>query len=41
MLHWETVNDLLKESLQLLMQAEELKDFHLVGGTALSMAKPI
>ena len=37
MLHWETVNDLLKESLHLLMQAEELKDFRLVGGTALSL----
>ncbi|MBK0383638.1 nucleotidyl transferase AbiEii/AbiGii toxin family protein [Pedobacter sp. SD-b] len=37
MLHWETVNDLLKESLQLLMQTEELKDFRLVGGTALSL----
>lgn len=37
MLHWETVNDLLKESLLLLMKAEELKDFRLVGGTALSL----
>lgn len=37
MLHWETVNDLLKESLQTLMKAEELKDFRLVGGTALSL----
>lgn len=37
MLHWETVNELLKESLQLLMKAKELDDFRLVGGTALSL----
>jgi predicted nucleotidyltransferase component of viral defense system len=37
MLYWNTVNDLLKESLVKLMQAEELKDFRLVGGTALSL----
>jgi predicted nucleotidyltransferase component of viral defense system len=37
MLYWNTVNDLLKESLLSLMQADELKDFRLVGGTALSL----
>lgn len=37
MLYWDTVNDLLKESVVKLMQAEELKDFRLVGGTALSL----
>lgn len=37
MLHWETVTDNLKESLMLLMQANELKDFRLVGCTALSL----
>jgi len=37
MLYWNTVNDLLKECLIKLMQAEELKDFRLVGGTALSL----
>ncbi len=37
MLYWDTVNDLLKESLVKLMHAEELKDFRLVGGTALSL----
>ncbi|MDP5201780.1 nucleotidyl transferase AbiEii/AbiGii toxin family protein [Flavobacterium sp. DG2-3] len=37
MIHWETVNDLLKESLLQLMKAEEFKDFRLVGGTALSL----
>lgn len=37
MLYWNTVNPLLKESLLKLMQAEELKKFRLVGGTALSL----
>ena len=37
MLHWNTVDDLLKESLFKTMQAAELKDFRLVGGTALSL----
>jgi predicted nucleotidyltransferase component of viral defense system len=37
MLHWNTVNDLLKDSLLTLMQAKEFKDFRLVGGTALSL----
>jgi hypothetical protein len=37
MLYWNTVNDLLKESLIKLMGANELKDFRLVGGTALSL----
>ena len=35
MLYWNTVNDLLKSSLVVLMNAEELRDFRLVGGTAL------
>ncbi|HEY0896907.1 MAG TPA: nucleotidyl transferase AbiEii/AbiGii toxin family protein [Sphingobacteriaceae bacterium] len=37
MLYWNTVDNLLKESLLCLMQAEELKDFRLVGGTASSL----
>jgi hypothetical protein len=37
MLYWNTVNSLLKNSLLTLMAAEELKDFRLVGGTALSL----
>jgi len=37
MLYWNTVNDLLKESLLKLMMADELKEFRLVGGTALSL----
>lgn len=37
MLHWNTVNDLLKDSLLLLMEAEEFKEFRLVGGTSLSL----
>jgi hypothetical protein len=37
MLYWNTVNDLLRESLLILMLASELKDFRLVGGTALSL----
>jgi predicted nucleotidyltransferase component of viral defense system len=37
MLYWNTVNDLLKESLIKLMRAEGLRDFRLVGGTALSL----
>jgi hypothetical protein len=37
MLYWNTVNSLLKDSLLTLVAAEELKDFRLVGGTALSL----
>lgn len=37
MIHWKTVNDLLRETLLLLMQSKEFKDFRLVGGTALSL----
>jgi predicted nucleotidyltransferase component of viral defense system len=37
MLYWNTINDTLKVSLMKLMQAEELKDFRLVGGTALTL----
>ena len=37
MLYWNTVSALLKDSLLLLMQAEELNEFRLVGGTALSL----
>jgi|SRR6185503_8379617 len=37
MLHWNTVDGVLKASLVTLMQAPELKDFRLVGGTALSL----
>jgi hypothetical protein len=37
MLRWDTVNNLLKDTLLTLMQAEELKEFRLVGGTALSL----
>jgi predicted nucleotidyltransferase component of viral defense system len=37
MLYWNTVNALLKQCLMTLMEAEELKDFRLVGGTALSL----
>jgi len=34
MMHWKTVNPLLRESLLQLMQADEFKVFRLVGGTA-------
>lgn len=37
MLYWNTVNDLLEESLRILMQSKEFKNFRLVGGTALSL----
>ncbi|WP_449439592.1 nucleotidyl transferase AbiEii/AbiGii toxin family protein [Pedobacter steynii] len=37
MLYWNTVNDLLKNSLLLLMQMKEFANFRLVGGTALSL----
>jgi hypothetical protein len=37
MLYWDTVTGPLKESLITLMAAAELKDFRLVGGTALSL----
>lgn len=37
MLYWNTVNDLLKNSLIILMKAPELSGFRLVGGTALSL----
>lgn len=36
-MRWETVNDLLKKSLQQLMQTPEFDKFRLVGGTALSL----
>lgn len=37
MLYWNTISDQLKSSLYILMQAEELNEFRLVGGTALSL----
>jgi len=37
MLHYNTVNELLKNSLTILMQADVFKNFRLVGGTALSL----
>ena len=37
MLYWNTVNELLKNSLIILMQSEEFLKFRLVGGTALSL----
>ncbi|WP_194766765.1 nucleotidyl transferase AbiEii/AbiGii toxin family protein [Tamlana sp. I1] len=37
MLHYNTVNDLLKKVLTLLMSAKEFESFRLVGGTALSL----
>lgn len=37
MLHYHTVNDLLKDSLKLLMSAKEFETFRLVGGTALNL----
>lgn len=37
MLYWNTVTDVLKESLIKLMRARELSNFRLVGGTALSL----
>ncbi|HVX00910.1 MAG TPA: nucleotidyl transferase AbiEii/AbiGii toxin family protein [Candidatus Babeliaceae bacterium] len=37
MLYWNTVTPTLKEELIKLMQAQELRDFRLVGGTALSL----
>ena len=37
MLHYNTVNDLLLESLMKLMAAKEFESFRLVGGTALSL----
>lgn len=37
MMHWKTVNPLLRDSLLKLMEAEEFKVFRLVGGTALSL----
>ncbi|WP_111632551.1 nucleotidyl transferase AbiEii/AbiGii toxin family protein [Pedobacter cryoconitis] len=37
MLKWNTVSDILRDSLLTLMQAKELQDFRLVGGTALSL----
>lgn len=37
MLHYQTVNDILKEYLFLLMSADEFQAFRLVGGTALSL----
>ncbi|WP_116788619.1 nucleotidyl transferase AbiEii/AbiGii toxin family protein [Flavobacterium psychrotrophum] len=37
MIYWKTVNDLLRETLLLLMRSKELDEFRLVGGTALSL----
>lgn len=37
MLYWNTVNDLLKDGLHILMDAKEFENFRLVGGTALSL----
>lgn len=37
MLYWSTVNEALKKSLLVLMNAKELSEFRLVGGTALSL----
>jgi Nucleotidyl transferase AbiEii toxin, Type IV TA system len=37
MLHYNTVNDLLKESLIKIMASNEFSAFRLVGGTALSL----
>lgn len=37
MIHWQTVNELLRETLLLLMQSEEFDSFRLGGGTALSL----
>ena len=37
MYYWNTVNELLKDSLLLLMQKDEFASFRLVGGTALSL----
>lgn len=37
MLYWKTVTDALKEALIKFMQAQQLKDFRLVGGTVLSL----
>lgn len=37
MLHYNTVNDLLRSSLVTLMNSEEFSQFRLVGGTALSL----
>jgi hypothetical protein len=37
MLHYKTVNDLLKEGLLQIMAAKEFENFRLVGGTSLSL----
>ncbi len=37
MMYWNTVNEILREALQVLMEADVLKEFRLVGGTALSL----
>lgn len=37
MIYWQTVDDVLRTSLQVLMEAEEFSAFRLVGGTALSL----
>lgn len=37
MLHYNTVNSLLRDTLYLVMQAEVFRDFRLVGGTSLSL----
>ncbi|MDV6167125.1 nucleotidyl transferase AbiEii/AbiGii toxin family protein [Flavobacterium sp. DG1-102-2] len=36
-MYWNTVNELLRESLSILMQAKEFEPFRLVGGTSLSL----
>ncbi|WDF45396.1 hypothetical protein PQ459_10855 [Chryseobacterium sp. KACC 21268] len=36
-MYYNTVNELLKNSLQILMASEVFKDFRLVGGTSLSL----
>lgn len=37
MLYYNTVNPLLRNALELIMQAEIFNDFRLVGGTSLSL----
>jgi len=36
-MYYNTVNELLKDSLQIIMASEVFKDFGLVGGTCLSL----
>jgi hypothetical protein len=37
MLYYNTINNLLKNSLEIIMSSEVFKNFRLVGGTALSL----